>query len=69
MTKSQIGQASGNDVLERSRPCRVAHVHSFKVAMGCTYVPTTFPFVLYAKKSLVANVDKDDPKSQTEHLL
>lgn len=30
VTKSQIGQAFGNDVLEWSRPCRVAHVQSLK---------------------------------------
>lgn len=35
MTKSQIGQAFGNDVLERSRLCREPHVHSSKVVMGC----------------------------------
>lgn len=46
MTKSQIGQAFGNDVLERSRPYRVPHVHSFKVAMGCILVTTASSFVL-----------------------
>lgn len=33
MTKSQIGQAFGNDVFERSRLCREPHVHSLEVAM------------------------------------
>lgn len=37
MTNSQIGQAFGNDVLDRSRPCREPHVHSSKVAVGCIY--------------------------------
>lgn len=42
MTKSQIGQAFGNDVLERSRPCRVAHVHSSRKWQWVAYEGSIF---------------------------
>lgn len=70
MTKSQIGQAFGNDVLERSRPCHEPHVHSFKVAMGCTCMGNgPFHSIWCIKKSLLADVDNIDLKPQTDHLL
>lgn len=70
MTNSQIGQAFGNDVLERSRPCRVAHVHSSRKWQWVAYVASDFFLPFWCiNKSLISNADNGDHSCQTQQLL